>query len=325
MSNIEVIEHGDIEVEEEEIEVVAEPQLFSPVASNGFLDTTSQNVLTKPSEHPSRSSSNNSKCDYELVNIATQESFEEVHIGRGSSVASLPCIKNSTTSSRTVSGGGKPCNVAVGKEDNASMQEIVDSRCHCGTARHRGQMKRDVKPHQGHSGASKRHTSNNNNGSSGRNSKSDSNSPNHSRQQHRGHRGNQRSSRGYIESTEEASSNNTDSEGEGTSTTSSSTSDNVGLKIVKALERMDDNMHLILKRLDSIDKSMKILAEQPPPPWWVSYIPSRSVVISTLWPFVVQLIVFYFWRRMRRRRRAAVAKNCSENLVVTRSDFPHLT
>ena len=37
----------------------------------------------------------------------------------------------------------------------------------------------------------------------------------------------------------------------------SSDSDNIGLKIVQALERMEDNLHQVLDRLDSIEKEVK--------------------------------------------------------------------
>ena len=79
----------------------------------------------------------------------------------------------------------------------------------------------------------------------------DDNHPNHHHHHH--HNNNNR------RSTSEGS-NNGGSGDDSCSSLSSSSSDNIGLKIVKALERMDDNMHLILNRLDSIDSSMKILA-----------------------------------------------------------------
>ena len=55
-----------------------------------------------------------------------------------------------------------------------------------------------------------------------------------------------------------SSSNHSDFSGsESSSFSSSGSSDNVGLKIVQALERMEKNLYMVVERLDSIEASLR--------------------------------------------------------------------
>lgn len=98
-----------------------------------------------------------------------------------------------------------------------------------------------------------------------------------------------------------SNSNHDDTDDDTCSTISSSSSDNVGLKIVQALERMEENLHDVLDRLDSIEGTMKTLT-QPATPWWRNYVPSNTALFWAMWPVMVNLICFYFWRKKRRQR-----------------------
>ena len=79
------------------------------------------------------------------------------------------------------------------------------------------------------------------------------------------------------------------------------TSDTVGLKIVDALERMENNMQDIIDRLDSIEGTIRTVSK-PITPWWQQYLPSRSMMVWAIWPVVVNIAFFLYWRRFRRQR-----------------------
>lgn len=92
-----------------------------------------------------------------------------------------------------------------------------------------------------------------------------------------------------------------DNEDDSFSTTSSIDSDTIGLRIVNALERMEESMCHVLDRLDSIDESIKSITK-PTTPWWKEYVPSRSIVFWGTWPILVNFLFFLYWRRITRQK-----------------------
>ncbi|XP_066931194.1 acyl-CoA-binding domain-containing protein 4-like [Clytia hemisphaerica] len=77
--------------------------------------------------------------------------------------------------------------------------------------------------------------------------------------------------------------------------------DTIGLKIVNSLERMEDNMQSIIERLDSIEETVKVVTK-PKVPWWQQYMPSKTMMIWTFWPIIVNILFFLYWKRFRRQK-----------------------
>ena len=82
---------------------------------------------------------------------------------------------------------------------------------------------------------------------------------------------------------------------------SSVSGDTVGLKIVDALERMENNMQDIIDRLDSIEGTIKTVTK-PTTPWWKEYLPSRSMMIWAVWPVLVNILFVLYWRKIKRQK-----------------------
>lgn len=81
----------------------------------------------------------------------------------------------------------------------------------------------------------------------------------------------------------------------------SNSSFSIGLKIVNSLEKMEDNMQSVLDRLDSIEKTI-IEVTKPTTPWWKQYMPSKTVLIWTIWPVVVNILFYIYWKKINRQK-----------------------
>jgi len=87
---------------------------------------------------------------------------------------------------------------------------------------------------------------------------------------------------------------------------SSMSNDTIGIKIVNSLERMEDNMESILHRLDSIEETIKEVSK-PSTPWWKQFLPSKTVLIWTLWPVIVNVLFLLYRRRVIKKK---IIKKC---------------
>ena len=101
-------------------------------------------------------------------------------------------------------------------------------------------------------------------------------------------------------STRDPGENPSDSTESYVSSTSNS-SNTVGVKIVDALERMENNMQDIIYRLDSIEGTIKTVTK-PKTTWWQLYLPSRSMMVWAVWPVIVNIAFFLYWRKIKRQR-----------------------
>jgi len=145
------------------------------------------------------------------------------------------------------------------------------------------------------------HTSSNNTDQENKNTPGNHQSTNHG---NRATSYNSTSNRYHHRHTSSGSSDNNGSDdGETTTSISSAGSgDNIGLKIVQALERMEENLLNVLDRLDSIENNMKVLSTQPAAPWWHEYIPTKSTTFSIAWPVLVNILFYILWRRKMKQK-----------------------
>jgi len=94
---------------------------------------------------------------------------------------------------------------------------------------------------------------------------------------------------------------NTSSDSDQSTGSSTGSGDTIGEQIVKALGRLERDMRLVLRRLDSIENRISDVSHAVNRrAWWAAYLPSRRYLFLLLWPIFIH-IIFAFWRRRRKK------------------------
>ncbi|KAK3712988.1 hypothetical protein QZH41_014108, partial [Actinostola sp. cb2023] len=84
---------------------------------------------------------------------------------------------------------------------------------------------------------------------------------------------------------------------------SSGERDEINERIITALERIQQDMNRVLRRLETMEDVMALRQERlhtvsrfdsrEQGPWWSQFIPSKTVAFLILWPFIINLIFYY--------------------------------
>lgn len=185
--------------------------------------------------------------------------------------------------------------------DSSSQEPNVFHQVH----RNRSQKHSKFRHHPHHTGRSHKRLDGNH--ESSHRHHNGANDQSNSTNQHRANRSSNRQIASNNSHTSRHSSrNNSDSGGNSSDSSesyvsSSGSGDTVGLKIVDALERMENNMQDIIDRLDSIEGTIRTVTK-PKTPWWQEYLPSRSMMIWAIWPVLVNILFLLYWRRIKRQQ-----------------------